>query len=81
MIKVHVYHGKNNGKSATIRSETLGLTILRQSSVKDANPLQRPKGSQLVMLSISEVNGELFIRNIRTDERIRIDNPPWPDWT
>ncbi len=77
MLKVHVYHGKNNGKSATIRSTTMGITILRQDSVLDSESLEggykRPKGQQLVMLAISEVNGELFIRNIRTDKRILID--------
>lgn len=74
MLKVHVYHGKNNGKSATIRSATMGITILRQESVEDnVKPFKRGKGKQLVMLAISEVNGELFIRNIQTDKRILID--------
>lgn len=72
MIKVHVYHGKNNRHSATVKADTLGLTILRQDSVKDKGGYKRPKGQQLVMLAISEVDGELFIRNIQTDKRVQI---------
>ncbi len=71
MLKVHIYHG--NGKSATIRaSEMIGLTILRQDSVADPVRVIRPKGHQLVQLMVTEEDGELFISNLRTDERIKL---------
>ncbi len=73
MLKVHIYHG--NGKSATIKaSEMIGLTILRQDSVSDKDEARsvRPKGQQLVMLEVTEADGELFISNLRTDEKIKL---------
>ena len=80
MLKVHIYHG--NGKSSTIKaSDMIGLTILREDSKEDKFPEISwgrakkgvcPKGSQLVMLEVTENDGELFISNLRTDERIKL---------
>lgn len=71
MLKVHIYHG--NGKTATIRgSGLIGLTILRQDSVADPVRVIRPKGMQLVQLMVTEKDGELFISNLRTDEKIKL---------
>ncbi len=74
MLKIHIYHG--NGKTATIKAnQMIGLTILRQDSVLDSESLEggyiKPKGQQLVMLEVTEKDGELFISNLATDEKIK----------
>jgi hypothetical protein len=71
MVKIHVYH--NGGKSSTIRSNHLGLTILRQDSVRDKQGYKSKKGQQLVMLDVFEQDGELVLRNVRTGDSLRID--------
>ena len=73
MLKVHVYtKGNETRPSSTLHGETLGLTFVRQSSVKDKGGFVRSKGQQIVMISVIEKDGELFILNAVSGERIKI---------
>ena len=72
MLKVHIYtNGNESRPSSTLHGETLGLTFVRQSSVRDKGGFKRNKGPQIAMISVVERDGELFILNAVSGERIK----------
>lgn len=66
MIKTHIYT-KNHVH--TVKDSSLQISILRSHSVKDGQ-YTRPKGKQLVQITITEANGRLIITNTTTGNKV-----------
>ena len=69
MIKTHVYTSRG---SHTIKDKSFQVTFLRLESVKDLcdTAYIRPKGKQIVQLTITESDGRLIIKDTTTGREL-----------